>query len=90
MVKILSLEEFRGKKKLFFHVLPFDGIEAVTCVPQGDTTLEELAVVMGKKILLDGIPAVLFMQEYSEKELGNNSRKVLDLFTPRLILGISD
>ncbi len=74
----------------FFPELPFDGIEAVTCTPQGDITLEELAAVMGNKILLDGIPAVLFMHEYSEKELADYTRRVLDLFAPHLILGISD
>ncbi len=74
----------------YFPELPFDGIEAVTCYPQGDITMEELAAVMGNKILLDGIPAVLFMREYSEKELENYTRRVLDLFAPRLILGISD
>ncbi|MFX0099791.1 MAG: uroporphyrinogen decarboxylase family protein [Candidatus Hodarchaeota archaeon] len=74
----------------FFPELPFDGIEAVTFKPQGDITPEELQDVMGKKVLLDGIPAVLFLPEFPVKQLEKYALKLLEMFAPRLILGISD
>jgi len=81
----------------FFHSLlpyladiPWDGIEALTPTPQGDVTLDELAESIGDKVLLDGIPAVLFMPQYSMDELMGAVERIVDLFAPRLILGISD
>ncbi len=68
----------------------FDGIEAATPLPQGDVTLEQLKEAMGDTILLDGIPAILFLPQYSEQELIDFATRVLDLFAPNLILGISD
>ena len=68
----------------------FDAIEAATPLPQGDVTLEELKDAMGDTILLDGIPAVLFLPEFSYEELEKCARDVIDLFSPNLILGISD
>jgi hypothetical protein len=70
--------------------LPFDGLEALTPRPQGDVTLEEMAAAMGDKVLLDGIPAVMFMPQYSREELMAMTEKIVELFHPRLILGISD
>lgn len=70
--------------------LPFDGIEALTPEPQGDVTLEEIKAHIGDKILLDGIPAVLFMDTYSREELMACVEKVVELFHPRLVLGVSD
>lgn len=70
--------------------MPFDGIEALTPQPQGDVTLEELAAAMGNKILLDGIPAVLFMDTYSREELMQCVEQLAALFHPRLVLGVSD
>lgn len=69
--------------------LPFDGLEALTPEPQGDTTLEEMAEHIGDKVLLDGIPAVLFMETYTEDQLMACVEKIVKLF-PRLILGVSD
>jgi len=78
-------------------LLPFaketglDGIEAITPIPQGDVTLEEVRKHLGDDIfLLDGIPAILFDEIYTEKELEKITQKVIDLFAPNLILGISD
>lgn len=68
----------------------FDGIEAATPIPQGDVTLEELKEAMGDIILLDGIPAIMFLPKRSSRELEDFTRKILDLFSPNLILGISD
>ena len=70
--------------------LPFDGLEALTPEPQGDVTLEEMAEHLGDKILLDGIPAVLFMPSYSLDELMSTVERIVALFHPRLVLGISD
>lgn len=70
--------------------LPFDGLEALTPEPQGDVALEEMAAAMGDKVLLDGIPAVMFMPQYSRDELMEMTERIVDLFHPRLILGISD
>jgi hypothetical protein len=70
--------------------LPFDGLEALTPTPQGDVTLEEMREHMGDKVLLDGIPAVLFLKHHPREELQACTEKVIELFHPRLVLGISD
>ncbi len=70
--------------------LPFDGLEALTPTPQGDVTLEEMKAAIGDKVLLDGIPALLFMPYHSEEEFEACVRQVIKLFHPRLVLGISD
>jgi hypothetical protein len=70
--------------------LPFDGIEALTPEPQGDVTLEQLRDSIGDKIMLDGIPATLFMHQFPESRLIDCVNKILDYFCPNLILGISD
>lgn len=70
--------------------LPFDGIEALTPTPQGDVELDELKAHIGDKIVLDGIPAVLFLPMYSREELMACVERVVALFGPRLVLGISD
>jgi hypothetical protein len=70
--------------------LPFDGLEALTPVPQGDVTLEEMKDAIGDKVLLDGIPAVLFMDNYTREQLMETAEKVIRLFAPRLVLGVSD
>jgi hypothetical protein len=70
--------------------LPFDGLEALTPLPQGDVSLEEMRDHIGDKILLDGIPAVFFMPTYPRTALMDCAGKVIDYFHPRLVLGISD
>lgn len=70
--------------------LPFDGLEALTPEPQGDVTLEEMKDAIGDKVLLDGIPAVLFLETFSRDELLATTEKIIRLFAPRLILGVSD
>lgn len=74
----------------YLRHFPFDGLEALTPVPQGDVTLEEIKEHIGDKVLLDGIPAVLFMPTYSREELMRTVEKIVDLFHPRLVLGVSD
>jgi hypothetical protein len=68
-----------------------DAVEAVTPFPQGDVTLEETKDALGDDIfLLDGIPAVLFNDYHSVEELIECTKKIIDLFAPKLVLGISD
>lgn len=69
----------------------FDAVEALTPDPQGDITLEEIKAAVGDDIIcLDLIPAIHFMPQYSLEEVLDFTRKTIDLFAPRLILGISD
>lgn len=84
---------FDGDNKSFlpyYQQTGLDGIEAITPVPQGDVTLEEVKEAMGDMILLDGIPAIYFDDTYSEEVLIECVHKLLDLFAPNLVLGISD
>ena len=69
----------------------FDGIEAVTPKPQGDVTLEEVKKAFGDDLfLIDGIAALLFEDIYPLEELEKQTREAIELFAPKLILGISD
>lgn len=70
--------------------LPFDGLEALTPIPQGDVTIEEIKESIGDKILLDGIPAIFFLPDYPLEEFQACVEKLVKLFHPRLILGASD
>jgi len=78
-------------------LLPFaretglDGIEAITPIPQGDVTLEEAKAGLGDELfLLDGIPAIFFDDQWPVETLMEATRKCIDLFAPKLVLGISD
>jgi hypothetical protein len=68
----------------------FDGIEAATPEPQGDVTVDELKEALGDKILQDGIPATLFMPQFSATRLEDTVKRLVELFAPNLILGVSD
>jgi len=76
----------------YLSTMSFDGYEALTPPPQGDVPLEDIARALGDsgKILIDGIPATLFLREFKESRLIDLTKKVLDQFSPNLILGISD
>ncbi len=80
---------FRPLLKYLKH-LPVDGLEALTPVPQGDVTLEEIKEHIGDKVLLDGIPGILFLPTYSREALMETVEKIVELFHPRLVLGVSD
>ena len=68
-----------------------DGLEALTPLPQGDVTLEEIKEGLGDEmILIDGIPATHFLPQTSYQELEQDTLKILDMFAPNLVLGISD
>ena len=86
----LHLDGYFHSLLKYLKDLPFDGLEALTPVPQGDVTLEEMKEAIGDKVLLDGIPAVLFMDTYTRDELIETTEKVIRLFSPRLVLGVSD
>lgn len=67
-----------------------DGIEAITPIPQGDVTLEEMKENLGDMIMMDGIPAILFDDTYPIEDLINTTKRIIELFAPNLVLGISD
>lgn len=68
-----------------------DGIEAITPWPQGDVTLEETREALGDEMfLLDGIPAIYFDETFGVEVLEECVHRLIDLFAPRLVLGISD
>jgi len=98
------LDQLHGKGK-FCHIhmdgalkplLPliketrFDAIEAMTPLPQGDATLEEIKEGLGDKILIDGIPAIYFLPDQPLEALEACVTQVLEMFSPNLILGASD
>lgn len=56
----------------------------------GNVTLEELHEAMKGMVLFDGIPATYFLSLVSKKELVDFTNKILCLFSPKIILGISD
>jgi len=68
-----------------------DGLEALTPEPQGDMTLEDIKEALGDNmILVDGIPAVYFDETYPLQTLIDSTKKIIDMFAPNLVLGISD
>jgi len=68
-----------------------DGLEAITPEPQGDVTLEEIAAGLGDEmVLIDGLPAILFDDIYPVSMLEEYTHRLIEMFAPRLVLGISD
>lgn len=74
----------------YLKPMAFDGLEALTPYPQGDVSLEEIRDHLGDKILLDGIPAALFLPHHRREELEECAKRIIEYFHPRLVLGISD
>jgi hypothetical protein len=74
----------------YLRNLPFDGFEALTPLPQGDVTLEEIKEAIGEKILLDGIPAIFFLPNYSLEKVLEFVGSLVKIFYPKIILGVSD
>lgn len=79
------------------QILPYlletglDGVEALPPAPMGDMTLEEIKdAVKERMICLDLLPAIHFLPHYPLSEVLEFARKVMDMFVPNLILGISD
>jgi hypothetical protein len=81
-----------GMKPLlpYLRDCPWHGIEAATPIPQGDVTLEEIKGALGDLVLLDGIPALYFLPSYTVGTLVACVRRLIEMFYPRLVLGISD
>jgi len=67
-----------------------DGVEALTPKPVGDFTIEEMKNALGDMVLVDGIPFYHFLPHVPLDEFKRVTRKVIRLFGPRLVLGISD
>ena len=68
-----------------------DGVEALPPVPMGNVTLEEIKEAVGNKmVVLDLLPAIHFMSHFTMKETVEFARRVIDMFAPKLIFGISD
>lgn len=68
-----------------------DAVEAITPKPQGDVTLEEIKEALPKEmIMMDGLPAILFDDMFPESMLIEYTKKCIELFAPKLVLGISD
>ena len=75
----------------YAKVCGLDGIEAITPKPQGDVTPEEMKAALGDEVfLVDGIAAVLFEETFPVEQLVEQTNKIIELFAPKLILGISD
>jgi len=68
-----------------------DGIEALTPVPQGDITIEEMKQAIGDNlVLLDGIPMTCFLPHEPLEDLVGTTHRIIGLFSPNLVLGVSD
>lgn len=78
------------------QILPYiqhtglDGLECVPPEPQGNVTLEELKHGLKEKVMVDGIPATHFLPYVKSEELKTFTERLIDLFAPRIIVGISD
>lgn len=79
------------------QILPFlqesglQAVEALTPEPMGDMSLEMIkGAVKDNIVVLDLIPAILFLPSYSTQEVLDFTKRVIDLFAPKLILGVSD
>ena len=68
-----------------------DGVEALTPEPMGDMTLEQIKEGVGDQmVVLDLLPAIDFLEYRPQEELLDFTRRVIDMFAPKLVLGISD
>ncbi|MCK4417842.1 MAG: hypothetical protein KAV99_06710 [Candidatus Latescibacteria bacterium] len=75
----------------FLHETRLDGVESLTPAPMGDMTLEQMKEAVGDRMsVLDLLPAIDFLPNRPLKEVLEFTRRVIDMFAPRLILGISD
>jgi hypothetical protein len=79
------------------QILPYlresglDAIESLTPEPMCDMTLEDIKGAVGDTMVcLDLIPAIFFLSHHDTGEVLEFTRRVIDMFAPRLILGISD
>ncbi len=83
-----------GNSKLilkYIKVSNLSGIEALTPYPQCDMTLKDIKEAVGNDfVVLDLIPAIFFLPQYKTEFVLDFTKKVIELFYPKLILGVSD
>ena len=82
------------------HILPFlrethlDAVEALTPEPMGDMSLEMIKEAVGhgpdQMVCLDLLPVIDFLPNCPTEKLLDFTKRVIDMFAPRLILGVSD
>ena len=75
----------------FLQETELDGVEALTLEPMGDMTPEQVKAAVGERMVcLDLLPVTHFLTHYSLQDCLDLARRLIDLFAPRLILGVSD
>jgi len=83
-----------GNSRLMLRYLKdsgLDSVESLTPEPQCDMTLEMIKDAVGDQlVVLDLLPAIFFLPTWTTDFLLDFTRRVIDMFAPRLILGISD
>jgi hypothetical protein len=79
-----------NKLLLFVAETGLDGLECVPPTPQGNVSLEELKDALKNKVLFDGIPATHFLSTVSDEELEGFVHRLLGMFSPNIVVGISD
>ena len=89
-IAFIHMDGSLGDLLPYLSSLPFDGLEALTPFPQGDVSVEEIIDSIGDKVLVDGIPATVFMPEFPEERLIEITQQLLEGCSPHLILGVSD
>ncbi|GAF74122.1 unnamed protein product, partial [marine sediment metagenome] len=59
--------------------------------PMGDMSLQMIKDAVGDEIVvLDMIPVIYFLPNFPVQDLIDFTKRVIDMFAPRLILGVSD
>ena len=75
----------------FLRETHLDAVESLTPEPMGDMTLEQMKEAVGNEmVVLDLLPAIDFLHYRPVEEVLEFARRVIDMFAPKLILGISD
>jgi hypothetical protein len=90
---ITCVSHWDGHVKKLIHYAMDTGLDALECVPpapMGNITLEELHDATKGMVLFDALPANHFLKWVSKQELRDFTTKALELFSPKIILGISD
>jgi len=65
--------------------------ETLALLEDCDMTLEEIKAAVGDSVVvLDLIPTTHFLPHFSLQECLDFTKRVMDMFTPRLVLGVSD
>jgi len=89
----ICVSHWDGNIKLLLRYIKETGLDALECVPplpMGNVTPEELHEAVKGMVIFDGLPANHFLEIVSREELGDFTRRILELFSPRIVLGISD